>query len=114
ELRPGHLGIQALHVKAVARQLELAGLRVPPEQEKIAPVHGSSLDRRWSGIGGQARPDKSTSVRRTTPFVSGTLYAFLARGRAPATAVSAAFTASSGVIRWPASRRSTSGSRQGM
>src|SRR5919109_26266 len=41
-----------------------------------------------------ARADSCSNVRRTTPLVSGTLYAFFASGFAPSTAASAAFAAS--------------------
>src|SRR5437016_11626287 len=45
------------------------------------------------------RAATSSNVRRTTPFVSGTLYAFFASGFAPSRAVSAALAASASVMR---------------
>src|SRR4029453_13647288 len=59
-------------------------------------------------------PRASRIARRTTPRVSGILYAFFERARAPVTDASLAFAASSSVMRWPVSIRSTSGSRHGI
>src|SRR4029453_337349 len=93
------LRVHHAHVQPLARELRNPPGGLPLEEEEVAAIH----DRARSRI-----------VRRTRFFVSGSLYAFFARGRAPAIASSPAFAAVSSVMACPASARSTSGSRQGI
>ena len=97
------------------KQRTYASKALHPDHEKLRNIRGVPVVARCCWRRGTYAPLARLSiVRCMISRVNGTLYAFFARGVAPASAVSAIFAVSSGVIRCPARRSSAADTRQGI